>query len=112
MADHRPADQEYYAQQRTELFSQGDLFRDVPLGYPTVLHEAEEDEGEADERVGDWLSGGKRRFLSGPLDFGTAMPDHADVRNEPGSRGVRAPGPNARRRACPRRRRSPRLSQR
>ena len=73
MADHRPADEEYYEQHRTDLFSQGDLFGDVPLGYPTVLHEADEEQGEADERAGDWLTAGKRRFLSGPLDFGPAM---------------------------------------
>lgn len=73
MADHRPADEEYYEQHRTELFSQGDLFRDVPLGYPTVLEEADEEESAADELAGDWLSAGKRRFLSGPLDFGPAM---------------------------------------
>ena len=30
----RPADQEYYERDRVELFSQGDLFRDVPLAYP------------------------------------------------------------------------------
>jgi hypothetical protein len=73
VSEHRPADDEYYEQHRTELFSQGDLFRDVSLGYPTVLHEADEEEGESDATAGDWLTAGKRRFLSGPLDFGPAM---------------------------------------
>lgn len=72
MADHRPADNEYYELERTELFSQGDIFRDVPLAYPAVLHEV--DEADAPEGGDDdWLSAGKRRFLSGPLEFGHAM---------------------------------------
>ena len=74
MAEHRPADDEYYEHDQTELFSQGDLFRDVPLAYPTVLHEIDEEEEHADPREPeDWLAVGKRRFLSGPLDFGPAM---------------------------------------
>jgi len=73
-ADRRPSDDEYYQQHRTGLFSQGDLFRDVPLAYPTFLHElTERDEDDADVQVHDRLSAGKRRFLSGPLDFGHAM---------------------------------------
>lgn len=28
----RPADADYYERDRVELFSQGNLFRDVPLG--------------------------------------------------------------------------------
>jgi hypothetical protein len=59
----RPSDGEYYERERVELFSQGDLFRDVPLAYPLP----------ADELVVDDASGGSRRFLSGPLDFGLAM---------------------------------------
>jgi len=70
VSDHRPDDDEYYALDRTELFSQGDIFRDVPLAYPTVLHEAGESE---DEGADELLSAGKRRFLSGPLEFGHAM---------------------------------------
>lgn len=60
----RPADADYYERERVELFSQGDLFRDVPLAYPMPAGEllVEEDEG-----------GGSRRFLSGPLEFGPAM---------------------------------------
>lgn len=73
MAEHRPEDDEYYEPHRTELLSQGDLFRDVPLGYPTVLHVAEEEHAEPDDEASDWLSAGKRRFLSGPLGFGSAM---------------------------------------
>ena len=59
----RPADTEYYERDRVELFSQGDLFRDVPLAYPLPAHELILDE----ER------GGTRRFVSGPLEFGPAM---------------------------------------
>jgi hypothetical protein len=59
----RPSDADYYERERVELFSQGDLFRDVPLAYPLP----------ADELVIDEESGGSRRFLSGPLEFGPAM---------------------------------------
>jgi hypothetical protein len=59
----RPPDAEYYERDRIELFSQGDLFRDVPLAYPLP----------ADELVVDEATGGSRRFLSGPLEFGPAM---------------------------------------
>jgi hypothetical protein len=59
----RPPDAGYYEHDRVELFSQGDLFRDMPLAYPLP----------ADELVGDEESGGGRRFLSGPLEFGPAM---------------------------------------
>lgn len=57
--DDRPPDAAYYELHRVELASQGDIFRDVPLGYPTV--------------VGEFEAAGERRFLSGPLDFGNAM---------------------------------------
>jgi hypothetical protein len=59
----RPSDADYYERDRVELFSQGDLFRDMPLAYPLP----------ADELVVDDASGGSRRFLSGPLEFGPAM---------------------------------------
>jgi hypothetical protein len=60
----RPPDADYYERDRVELFSQGDLFRDVPLGYPSP----------AEELVLDEAEGGRgRRFLSGPLEFGPAM---------------------------------------
>ena len=60
----RPADEFYYERDRVELFSQGDLFRDVPLAYPLP----------AEEIVIDGMEdGGSRRFLSGPLEFGPAM---------------------------------------
>ena len=58
----RPADTEYYERERVELFSQGDVFRDVPLAYPLPANELVIDE-----------SSGRRRFLSGPLSFGPAM---------------------------------------
>ena len=59
----RPSDADYYERDRVELFSQGDLFRDMPLAYPLP----------ADELVVDEESGRSRRFLSGPLEFGPAM---------------------------------------
>lgn len=59
----RPPDADYYERDRVPLFSQGDLFRDVPLAYPLP----------ADELVVDEEGGGSRRFMSGPLEFGTAM---------------------------------------
>jgi hypothetical protein len=60
----RPADGDYYERDRVELFSQGDLFRDVPLAYPSPAEELVGDEAEG---------GGSRRFVSGPLEFGSAM---------------------------------------
>jgi hypothetical protein len=59
----RPSDADYYERDRVELFSQGDLFLDMPLAYPLP----------ADELVVDESSRGSRRFLSGPLEFGPAM---------------------------------------
>ena len=60
----RPVDAEYYERERVALFSQGDLFRDVPLAYPLP----------AEELVIDQEEGGRgRRFVSGPLTFGPAM---------------------------------------
>jgi hypothetical protein len=60
----RPPDANYYERDRVELFSQGDLFRDVPLAYPLPANELLVDEAEG---------GGSRRFLSGPLEFGPGM---------------------------------------
>jgi hypothetical protein len=60
----RPADVGYYERDRVKLFSQGDLFRDIPLAYPLPADELVIDEAE---------DGGSRRFLSGPLEFGSAM---------------------------------------
>jgi hypothetical protein len=60
----RPSDAEYYERDRVELFSQGDVFRDVPLAYPLPVDELVIDAAEG---------GGSRRFLSGPLEFGAAM---------------------------------------
>lgn len=59
----RPSDADYYERDRVALFSQGDIFRDVPVAYPLP----------ADELLVDEESGGSRRFLSGPLAFGPAM---------------------------------------
>ena len=63
--EERPADDEYYERERVPLFSQGDLFRDVPLDYPTPPREIVVDE-DAEEH-------GVRTFLSGPLEFGPAL---------------------------------------
>jgi hypothetical protein len=60
----RPADADYYERDRVDFFSQGDLFRDVPLAYPMPASELVVDDAEG---------GGSRRFLSGPLEFGAAM---------------------------------------
>lgn len=63
--EERPSDDAYYQRDRVPLFSQGDLFRDLPLDYPTPPREIvadEEDEGR-----------GARSFLSGPLEFGPAI---------------------------------------
>lgn len=55
----RPPNDRYYAQ-RTAFVRQGDLFRDVPLGYPfppdAVDHTA-----------------GRRKFLSGPFEPGVGL---------------------------------------
>ena len=60
-SEHRPDDADYY-ENRLELFSQGDIFHDVPLAYPLP----------ADEIVEDEESYGSRRFLSGPFEVGLA----------------------------------------
>jgi hypothetical protein len=49
----RPSDAEYYERDRVELLSQGDLFRDVPLAYPSPAGELVVDNAEG---------GGSRRF--------------------------------------------------
>ena len=54
-----------YYEVRTELLSQGDIFDDVPLAYPTVADEIVADSEEVVES--------SRRFLSGPFDIGKAM---------------------------------------
>lgn len=55
----RPPDAEYYSE-RAEYARQGDLFREVPLGYPwppdAINHEA-----------------GSRKYLSGPFDSGFGL---------------------------------------
>jgi hypothetical protein len=61
----RPPDAEYYERERVPLFSQGDIFRDVPLAYPMPADEVVDEADAAGE--------GGRRFLSGPLSFGPAM---------------------------------------
>ncbi len=52
-----------YFEQRTRLLSQGDIFRDVPLAFPSP----------ADAILVEESGGSGRSFLSGPLDYGSAM---------------------------------------
>lgn len=62
MSHERRPDGDYY-ETRTELLSQGDIFRDVPLAYPSPAHEIAVEAVDETARV----------FLSGPLDFGPAI---------------------------------------
>jgi hypothetical protein len=54
-----------YYEQRTELLSQGDIFVDVPLAYPSPADEVVLSDDEPEETA--------RRFISGPLDVGRAL---------------------------------------
>lgn len=65
MAFERPPDEAYYEPQRIRvpLFSQGDIFRDLPRELPEP----------ADAMLVEEEDGGARAFLRGPLDFGPAM---------------------------------------
>lgn len=56
----RPADDDYYVAPWSANFLQGDIFKDVPLGFPFPPDAVFVEEGE-------------RRFLSGPFDAGHAM---------------------------------------
>jgi hypothetical protein len=56
----RPADVDYYVEPWSDTFLQGDLFKDVPIGFaapPDAVVMAE----------------GERRFIAGPFDAGPAM---------------------------------------
>lgn len=65
MPQERRPDGAYY-ETRVSLLSQGDIFLDVPLAYPSPASEiALPPEGLPEETA--------RAFLSGPLDFGPAM---------------------------------------
>ena len=55
----RPDDDSYY-EERTDYVRQGDLFQDVPLGYPWPPDAINHEEG-------------RRKFLSGPFEPGFAM---------------------------------------
>jgi hypothetical protein len=55
----RPPDEQYYAI-RTDYFRQGDIFRDVPLGYPMPPEAFSH-------------SAGSRKFLSGPFEPGFGL---------------------------------------
>jgi len=61
---HERRPQGKYFEERVPLLSQGDIFADVPLAYPTPADELIVDEDE---------HRGERRFLSGPLRMGPAM---------------------------------------
>lgn len=54
--ERRPSDDGYYAE-RSDYLRQGDLFREVPLGYPMPPDAVNHEEG-------------KRKFLSGPFESG------------------------------------------
>lgn len=56
----RPKDDDYYVAPWSPGFLQGDLFKDVPLGFPAP----------PDAIV---MAEGERRFISGPFDAGPAM---------------------------------------
>jgi hypothetical protein len=62
VAHERRPQGEYY-EMRTELLSQGDVFVDVPLAYPSPATEIVIEERAEETRL----------FLSGPLDFGPAI---------------------------------------
>ena len=57
--EERPRDEAYY-EERTDYVRQGDLFRDVPLGYPFPPDAAKHAEGQ-------------RKFLSGPFEAGFGL---------------------------------------
>ena len=57
--EHRPPDQAYYAD-RSAYVRQGDLFRDVPMGYPMPPDAVDHEEG-------------RRKFLAGPFEPGFGM---------------------------------------
>lgn len=57
--EQRPADGDYYAE-RSDHVRQGDLFRDVPLGYPMPPDAVDHTEG-------------RRKFLAGPFEPGFGM---------------------------------------
>lgn len=57
--EERPPDDEYY-EERTSYFRQGDVFRDVPLGYPFPAEAFSH-------------GAGSRKFLSGPFEPGFGL---------------------------------------
>lgn len=57
--ERRPADEAYY-EPRTKWVRQGDLFTEIPLGFPFPPDAVEHSEG-------------KRKFLSGPFEAGFGM---------------------------------------
>jgi hypothetical protein len=63
---HEPRPRAEYYESRTDLYSQGDIFRDVPLAYPTPAAEIAIEDTDTPEETA-------RTFLSGPLEYGLAM---------------------------------------
>lgn len=61
---HQPRPRATYYESRTALYSQGDIFRDVPLAYPAPA---------AEIAIEDTFEETARTFLSGPLEYGYAM---------------------------------------
>ncbi|MGO9957029.1 MAG: hypothetical protein ACLP50_13815 [Solirubrobacteraceae bacterium] len=59
---HEPRPPGRYYEERTTLLSQGDIFDDVPLAYPTPADRVVLDEEDDSQQA--------RRFLSGPFDTG------------------------------------------
>jgi hypothetical protein len=57
--ERRPKDEDYFAE-RTDYVRQGDLFADIPLGYPFPPEAADHEAG-------------NRKFISGPFESGFGM---------------------------------------
>lgn len=64
MSHERRPTGHYYEKERKSLFSQGDIFSNVPLAYPSPADEIAIN-ADSDQEG--------RRFLSGPLDIGWAL---------------------------------------
>lgn len=63
---HQPRPKGSYYETRIDLYSQGDIFREVPLAYPSPAGEIAIEDPDIPEETA-------RAFLSGPLDYGHAM---------------------------------------
>ena len=98
----RPSDGDYYERDRVELFSQGDLFRDVPLAYPSPAHELLVDEA----------GGGRSTLLDRATRFRAGDAGHAELlTRRAGHDGLRPSGPDTRAGTAARAARRPRRRQ-